>query len=104
MVFVADDLGAWLVAVLAEAGRRRLAALVLGSEQERALRQVATSAVQLTAQELRPDDRTQADGLALIIGQVFGERPASPTAGQVTLLEELQEQVAGQLAVLDDAD
>lgn len=38
VVFVADDLAAWLVGVLADAGRRKLTRLLLGSEQERALR------------------------------------------------------------------
>jgi hypothetical protein len=38
VVFVADDLGAWLVGLLADAGRRKLVAFVLGDEQERALR------------------------------------------------------------------
>ncbi len=104
MVFVADDLGAWLVAALADAGRRRLADWVLGSEQERALRQVATSAVQLTAEELRPGDSSQADELALVISQVFGQPVTAPPTGQATLLEDLQAQVAGQLAVLDDAN
>ena len=41
MVFVADDLGAWLVGLLADAGRKKLITVVLGSEQERALRQAA---------------------------------------------------------------
>src|ERR1039457_5472288 len=49
-VFVADDLGAWLVALLADRGRRRLTTVVLGSDQERALRQAARAAVQFTAQ------------------------------------------------------
>jgi hypothetical protein len=38
VVSVADDLGAWLVGLLAEAGRKKLTTLVLGSDQERALR------------------------------------------------------------------
>lgn len=33
MVFVADDLGAWLVFILAEAGRKKLTTLVFGDEQ-----------------------------------------------------------------------
>ena len=45
MVFVADDLGAWLVALLAEAGRKKLTTLILGDEQTRALRPAATEAV-----------------------------------------------------------
>ena len=60
MAFVADDLAAWLVGLLADAGRRRLTALTLGSEQERALRQAATAAVQVTARELCPDDDARA--------------------------------------------
>jgi hypothetical protein len=35
---VADDLGAWLVGLLADAGRKKLTALVMGGYQERALR------------------------------------------------------------------
>jgi hypothetical protein len=34
MVFVADDLGAWLVGLLADAGRKKLTTLVLGTDQE----------------------------------------------------------------------
>jgi hypothetical protein len=33
VVFVADDLGAWLVGLLADAGRKKLTTWVLGSEQ-----------------------------------------------------------------------
>jgi len=36
VVFVADDLAAWLIGVLADAGRKKLTRLVLGSDQERA--------------------------------------------------------------------
>jgi hypothetical protein len=39
MAFAADDFGAWLVGILAEGGRRKLTAFVLGADQERALRQ-----------------------------------------------------------------
>jgi hypothetical protein len=38
---IADDLGAWLVERLADAGSKKLIALVLGSDQERALRKAA---------------------------------------------------------------
>ena len=47
MPFVADDLGAWLIALLADAGRKKLTTLVLGTDQERALRSAATAAVRL---------------------------------------------------------
>jgi hypothetical protein len=36
MMFVADDLAAWLVGVLADAGRNRLIVWVRGTDQERA--------------------------------------------------------------------
>ena len=103
MVFVADDLAAWLVGLLADAGRRRLATLVLGSGQERALGQAATAAVQLTAHELCPDDEDRAVQLAMVVSQVFGEPlPGAPLTGQATLLEALQAGIAGQLVSLGD--
>jgi hypothetical protein len=43
VVFVADDLGAWLVGLLADAFLKKLITRVLGSDKERALRQAATS-------------------------------------------------------------
>ena len=105
MVFVADDLGAWLVGLLADAGRRKLTALVLGSDQERALRLAATAAVEATAVELDPARGGQSGQLAMVISEVFGEPvPGAALAGQQTLLEGLQAGVAGQLAVLGDAD
>ena len=104
MVFIADDLGAWLVGLLADAGRKKLTTWVLGDDQERALRQAATTAVQLTAAELRPGDDEQAEQLAGVISQVFSEPvPAGPLAGHGTVLVALQAGIAGQLAVVDDA-
>ncbi len=104
IVFVADDLAAWLISILADAGRRRLATLGLGNEQERALRSAATAAVQRTAAELRPGDEERAEQLAMVVSQVFGEPvPGDLLAGRATMLEALQVGVAGQLAVLDDA-
>jgi hypothetical protein len=73
VVFIADDLGAWLVGLLAEAGSRRMAAVVLGSAQERALRQAATAAVQLTATELDPSGGERAELLTMVIDEVFRE-------------------------------
>ena len=104
MVFVADDLAAWLVFILAETGRRKLTSLVLGDDQKRALSLAATVAVQRTATELRPDDAEQAEQVAMVISQVFSEPVQdAPLARQATLLEALQAGIAGQLAVLDDA-
>ena len=104
MVYGADDLGAWLVEVLADAGRKKLAEFVLGTDQERALRQAAAAAVDRTARELGPDDYEQAEQLALVVSQVFGEPvPGEPLAGHETVLQALQAGIAEQLAVLDDA-
>ena len=105
MPFVADDLGAWLVGLLADAGRKKLTALVLGSDQDRALRQAASAAVWVTAEETSAAGSEQAQELAMVISQVFGEPvPDAPPTGPATLLEELRAGIAAQLAVLDDAD
>jgi hypothetical protein len=104
MVFIADDLGGWLVALLADAGRKRLTTWVLGSDQDRALRQAATAAVELTAAELRPGGGKGAEELAMVVNEVFSAPVSSaPATGQKTLLEDLQEGVVEQLARLDDA-
>lgn len=105
VVFVADALGAWLVGLLADAGRRRLTNWVLGSSQERALRQAATAAVWLTATELYPEGDEQAEQLAMVISQVFTDPvpSAMPTEQRGILLEVLESGIADQLAVLSDA-
>jgi Tetratricopeptide repeat len=103
VVFVADDLGAWLVGLLADAGRKKLTTLVLGSDQERAVRQAAAAAVQLTARELDRTGGERARQLAMVITEVFGEPvPDGPLTGQATLLEGLQAGIAQKLAPLDD--
>jgi Tetratricopeptide repeat len=105
VVFVADELGAWLVGLLADASLKKLITLVLGSDQERALRQAARAAVERTAEQLAPSDNEQAQQLATAVGKVF-RRPAldAAVARQATLLEALQIGIAGKLAVLDDPD
>jgi hypothetical protein len=104
VVFVADDLAAWLIGVLAEAGRKKLTSLILGDDQKRALRPAATEAVRLTAAELCPGDAQRAEELAVMIGQLFKTPvPGAPLAEQATVLEALQAGIAGQLTVLDDA-
>jgi hypothetical protein len=105
VVFVADALGGWLVGLLANAGRKRLTKLVLGNEQERALRQAADAAVWATAKEMSPTGGEQAGQIALVISEVFRDPAAdAPRAQAVTLLERLQAGIAGQLAVLDDTE
>jgi Tetratricopeptide repeat len=104
VVFVADDLAAWLVGVLADAGRRNLTRLVLGSEQERALRQAAAAAIESTAMELDPLGGGQAGQLAMVVSEVFRDpAPDARMVEQATLLEALQAGIAKRLAVLDDA-
>ena len=103
MVFVADDLGSWLIGLLADAGRKRLTDLMLGTDQERALRAAATAAVRLTAAELCPDSSDDAGQLAVVISQVFRAPGAdTPLGDQTPLLRALQAGITRPLAVLDD--
>ena len=104
VVFVADDLGAWLVGLLADAGRKKLTALVLGSDQERALRKAAADAVQDTAAEMSLSAE-QTRQLTEVIRKAF-RTPVqdAPLAGSVRMLEVLQAGITRQLAALDDAD
>jgi Tetratricopeptide repeat len=103
VVFVVDDLGAWLVGLLADASLKKLTTLVLGSDQERALRQAAKAAVERTAEQLAPSDGEQAQQLATAIGDAFSDpAPDAAVARRATLLEALQAGIVGKLAVLDD--
>jgi hypothetical protein len=105
VVFVADALGGWLVGQLADAGRKKLTELILGSDQERALRRAADAAVWATAQETSPSAGEQARQVAMVISQVFRDpAPDMPLSGSAMLLEGLQARIAGQLTVLDDAE
>src|SRR5271155_3756663 len=104
MGFVADALGGWLVGQLADAGRKKLTTLVLGTDQQRALRQAAEAAVQRTAGQLDPSGGERAEQLAMVISEVFsGPTPDMAVAWQPTLLEALQAGIVGKLAVLDDS-
>jgi hypothetical protein len=104
VVFVVDDLAAWLVGLLADAGRKKLTKLVLGDAQERALQQAVIAAVQDTADELSPSDGQRAGQIVMVINQVFhAPVPDAPLAEAATLVEGLQAGIASQLAVLDDA-
>ena len=71
MVFVVEDLTAWLVGLLADAGRKKLTTLVLGDAQKRTLQQAAAAAVQNTADELSPSDGQRAGQIAMVISEVF---------------------------------
>ena len=104
MVLGADPFTAWLVFILAEAGRKRLTSLVFGDEQERALQaRAAEAALERTAAESRPGDAKQADELAMMIGPLFETPvPGAPLDEQATVLEALQAGIAEQLDLLDD--
>ena len=52
VALVADDLGAWLIGLLADAGRRKLVTFVLGDEQERALHRACQAALTETSPTL----------------------------------------------------
>lgn len=54
MTYVADDLGARLVGLLADAGSRKLTEFVLGDEQEFALQQATAAAVSSTGPISKP--------------------------------------------------
>jgi len=103
MAFVADDLGAWLVGLLADAGRKKLTVWALGTEQDRALRQAASAAVWLTARDLRPEGGERTEELALVITHVFGGTVPEALAGSgTTVLENLWTGIGSRFAVLDD--
>ena len=53
-MFVVDALVGWLIGRLADAGYQELNTLVLGSDQERALKAAVTAAVKATAEGDRP--------------------------------------------------
>jgi hypothetical protein len=111
MVFVAEAFAGWLVGQVADASRKRMGILLLGSDQERALQEAATAAIRATAQQLRlgpeaADDPQGAEHLARVIDQVFQQPQAveESLTGHPTLLQGLQAGVIVRLAVLDDAD
>jgi hypothetical protein len=63
-----------------DAGRKKLTALVLGNERERALRQAAAAAaIQATAAEVSSSGGERAGRIAMVISGVFREpMPGSP--------------------------
>jgi Tetratricopeptide repeat len=103
VVFVVDDLLAWLVGLVADAGRKKLITRVLGTDQARALRPAVEAAVEAAAAQLAPSAE-QFEQLVMVIGEVFRGPPRVALAGQATLLEALQAGIAARLTVLDDPD
>ena len=103
VAFIVDDLLAWLVGLLADAGRKKLITRVLGTDQERALRPAVEAAVEASAAQLTTSGE-QAEQLAMAVGEVFRDPPKVALAGRATLLEALQAGIAQTLAVLEDPD
>jgi len=102
VVFIADDLAAWLIFISAEGGRKKLTNLILGDDQQRALRPAATEALRLTAAELCPGDAKRAEELAIMIDPLFKTPvPGAPLGEQATVLEALQVAIVEQLKLLD---
>jgi hypothetical protein len=105
MDFVTGMFATWLLEQLADAGRSRLTRFLLGDELERALRSAANEAIRLTVEDLRPWGGPEAEQLAMVIDQVFGDSPpVAPMAGHVTFLHALQAGISARVAPLSDAD
>jgi hypothetical protein len=103
--FVTGVFATWLLEQLADAGRKRLVTFILGDEQERALRVAASRAIELTAEGFYPEGDPQAEQLAMVIDQVFGDPVlVDPAVGQATLLQTLHTGIAAELAPLEDAE
>jgi hypothetical protein len=104
MAFIADDLAAWLITLVADGARRRLTALVLGDELDRALHGAARAAIERTAADVCPDDDGRAQHAAAVINEVFRAPVSEALLMQHTaMLKALETGIASQLAVLDDA-
>ena len=90
VAFVVDDLLGWLIGRLADAGYRKLTTLVLGSPEERALKEAVTAAVEATVGEIDPSDGEEAERVAERINKAFHRRdpvprpPVDSTAGPDT--------------------
>jgi Tetratricopeptide repeat len=103
-VFVVDDLLGWLIGRLADAGYQKLATVVRGSDQARALKAAVTAAVQAAVAEIGLSDPVEAEQAAEQINKAFRRREPVPLPpGQSTLLEALQVGIAWQLRVVNDA-
>jgi hypothetical protein len=105
MACVVDALGSWLIEQVAASLARRLGESMLGSEQQRALREVGREAIRRTAAQLAPDG---AEHAAMVVGEVFqAELPAlrtldGGTGRSATVLEALYVGMAARLSVLGD--
>src|SRR5689334_512879 len=104
MAFIADDLTAWLIGWLADAGRKRLVSLTMGTAQERALERIASSAIRQTVRDFKPEGGQAAEQLAMTVSQVFGNAvPLESARDYPTLLEGLYAGIDKQIEVLNDA-
>jgi tetratricopeptide (TPR) repeat protein len=105
MIFIAETLASWLIGQIADLGRKRLGLLVLGSDQERSLRQAARAAIYRTVTELCPEQGEQSAELSMVLDEVFREPiRREPTEEHATLLQTLQAGIARQLEPLGQSD
>ncbi len=105
MAILADEFASWLFGLLADVAGNRLVKFLRGDDFDRALQGAAAAAVERTARELRPEDTDLAEQLASVINQVFSEAmPRAPMAQYAPLLLAMRTGIAGQVAILDDAD
>ena len=104
MAMIADDLAAWLVALVADAGRKKLTEILLGGPQERALRTICDAAIRRTAADLCPAGGEAAEELVRVIGEVFrAPEPGRAAAEGDTLLAAITAGVTARIALLGDA-
>jgi hypothetical protein len=73
-VFVVDDLVGWLITRLADAGYKKLITRLRGSDQQRALKEAVTAAVQVTVREIGLSGGEEADRAAEQINKAFRGR------------------------------
>jgi hypothetical protein len=103
-VFGADNLVGWLIGRLLDAGYKKLSTRLLGTDQNRALKEALTAAVETTVREIGPSNEEEVERVARRIDKAFHRRePVRQLPGELSQLEALQAGIAAQLSVLDDA-
>jgi hypothetical protein len=103
MVFVADDLGAWQVGVLADAGRKKLTTPDSGQRAGARAAVGETAAVQRTAESCGPAMRRRPGSWRWWSGRCSASLRLDAAGGAGDDAGGTAGGIAGQLAVLDDA-
>ena len=103
-VFGADNLVGWVIGRLLNAGYKKLSTRLLGTDQNRALKEALTAAVETTVRGIGPSNEEEVERVARRIDKAFHRRePVPQLPGEPSQLEALQAGIAAQLSVLDDA-